>query len=167
MEESLHRITSALMLVRRPAGKVSTYRSARRRHWIALLVAVSTLVLLSWMAAGRYIGPSMFDFRLSNSGSSSNLGGVAVVPGGAASVAIRVSLVSGFSQTVELSCSSASGPLPPGVSCSFSPRVGSPTFTSTLRIETSSSTPPGYYTIKVTATAGGITHATLFALVVT
>lgn len=136
----------------------------KKLRLLVLTVVVSILVLLSWIA---YVNQGSFDFRLSNSGSSSNLGGVVVVPGGAASVAIRVSLVSGLSQTVELSCSSASGPLPPGVSCSFSPRVGSPTFTSTLRIETSSSTRPGYYTIKVIATAGGITHATLFTLVVT
>lgn len=110
--------------------------------------------------------PISFDFRLSNSGSSSNLGGVMVARGSFGSVTITVALVNGPAQTVTLSCSQASGsPLPSGVSCS--PASGTPPFTTTLTVTVSSSTAPGYYTIKVLGTAGSLTRSTLFTLNVT
>ena len=113
-----------------------------------------------------YISP--FDFRLSNSGSTSNLGGISVAQGSSGSITIAVSLVSGSTETVSLSCSGAAGALPTGVSCSsFSPGSGSPPFSSTLTVFASSSTPTGYYTLKVTGTAGALSRSTLFVLNVT
>ena len=109
---------------------------------------------------------STFDFRLSNSGSTSNLGGISVAQGSSGSITIAVSLVSGSTETVSLSCSGAAGVLPTGVSCSFNPASGSPSFTSTLTVFTSSSTPVGYYTLKVTGMGGGLSRSTLFTLAV-
>ena len=107
-----------------------------------------------------------FDFRLSNSGGSSNMGGVPVARGSSGSISVTVVLVNGPAQTVTLSCSQASGsPLPSGVSCS--PASGTPPFTTTLTITVSSSTAPGYYTIKIIGTAGSLTRSTWFTLNVT
>lgn len=110
--------------------------------------------------------PLSFDFRLSNSGSSLNLGGVTVPRGSSGSVTITIALVNAPAQTVTLSCSQANGsPLPSGVSCS--PASGTPPFTTTLTITVASSTAPGYYTIKVIGTAGSLTRSTWFTLNVT
>ena len=111
--------------------------------------------------------PINFDFRLSNSGSSSNLGGVTIGRGSSGSITITISLVNGPSRTVALSCNSqANGtPLPSGVSCS--PASGTPPFGATLTITVSSSTAPGYYSIKVAGTSGSLTRTTIFTLHVT
>jgi hypothetical protein len=111
----------------------------------------------------RAIG-TPFDFRLSNSGSSSNLGGIAVTQGALESIRITGSLVNGPAQTVTLTCSGAAGALPTGVTCSFNPQSAFPPFTSTLTISTSTSTPVGFYTLKAMGTGGGVTRSTLFIL---
>jgi hypothetical protein len=106
----------------------------------------------------------LFDFRLSNSGSSSNLGGIALTQGASGSITITGSLVTAPAQVVTLSCSSAAGPLPTGVSCSFNPLSAIPPFASSLTIFTTTSTPVGFYTLRVTGTAGSLTRSTLFIL---
>jgi len=105
-------------------------------------------------------GPAGFDFRLSNSGSTSNAGGITVVHGSSGSITITVSLVNGPAQSVSLICSG----LPAGASCGFSSPSGSPTFSSTLTISTAGSTPVGYFTIKVIGTGGGLSRSTFFTL---
>jgi len=97
-----------------------------------------------------------FDFSISNSG------GITVTQSSSGSNTITLTLVSGSTQSVSLS---ASG-LPSGVSASFNPPSGNPTFTSTCTITTSTSTPPGSYTITVTGIGGGKTHTTTFTLTV-
>ena len=107
-----------------------------------------------------------FDFRLYNSGGSSNLGGITIARGSSGSVTITGSLVSGTAQTVTLSCSQANGSaLPSGISCGSA--SGTPSFATSLTVRVSSSAPPGRYTIKVTGAAGSITRITLFTLNVT
>jgi len=119
-------------------------------------------------AIANFGAPMNFDFRLSNSGSSSNPGGIAVARKKSGSITITVALVNGPSQTVSLSCSRANGsPLPTGVTCSFNPASGKPLFTSTLTITVTKSATAGYYTIKVTGTAGSLSRITLFTLQVT
>ena len=116
----------------------------------------------------RAMFTQLFDFRLANSGTSSNLGGIAVQHGSSGTVSISVILVSGASQTVSLSCTQANGDqLPTGVSCSFNPASNSPDFSSTLTVSTNSSTPIGYYTIRVIGTGGGLARVTIFTLRVT
>jgi hypothetical protein len=120
----------------------------------------------NWEVFERTLTFYPFDFRLYNSGSSSNLGGIAVAHRSSGSITITVSLVNGVAQTVTLSCNQANGsPLPSGVSCSSA--SGIPPFIATLTVTVSSSTTPGYYTIKVTGTAGSLTRITLFTLYVT
>jgi hypothetical protein len=92
---------------------------------------------------------AVFTYSLSNSG------GITVTQGGSGLNTITATLQTGTSQSVSLSCT---GGLPSGASCSFNPASGSPTFSSTLTISTTSSTPTGSYTITVNgnpaATAG-------------
>ena len=116
----------------------------------------------------RAMFTQLFDFRLANSGTSSNLGGIAVQHGSSGTISISVTLISGAPQTVSLSCAEANGnQLPTGVSCSFNPASNSPDFSSTLTVSTNSSTPIGYYTIRVIGTGGGLARVTIFTLCVT
>lgn len=100
-----------------------------------------------------------FDFSISNSG------GIAISQGpNSGSNTITVTLVSGSTQSVSLSCASG---LPTGASCSFNPASGNPTFTSTLTITITSSTPKGGYSVTVAGTGGGRSRSTGFTLTVT
>lgn len=99
-----------------------------------------------------------FDFSISVSPTQQS-----VAPGGSTSYAVNVALVSGTAQTVSLSLSGA----PPGVSGAFSPTSGTPAFTSTLSISTTSSASPGTYTLTITSSGGGVNHAVNLALIVT
>lgn len=71
--------------------------------------------------------------------------------GGSATYTISVELISGAPQQVTLSVSG----LPSGAIGSFDLASGMPTFTSKLLIRTASTTPPGQYTITITASGGG------------
>jgi len=129
-------------------------------------VSTATLDGPGTITANFGFPPISFDFRLSNSGGSSNLEGITVAPGGSGSITVTATLVNGPAQTVTLTCSQANGsPLPSGVSCS--PGSGTPPFTTTLTVTVSSSTTPGYYTIQVIGTAGTLSRSTLFTLYVT
>jgi hypothetical protein len=66
----------------------------------------------------------------------------------------------GFNGQATLSVSG----LPVGASGSFTPNPA--TGHSTMSVTTSSSTPPGSYTLTVTAVSGGLTHSTIVTLVV-
>jgi hypothetical protein len=142
--------------------------SSERRvlGWVAVCVAVGMIVVLLGIAV-YYAGEIAFDFRLSNSGSHSNVGGIMVRQGSSGTLLVTVSLVKGLAHAVTLSCSGASGPLPAGVSCSFVPESGFPSFNATLTVTTSPEVPRGYYTIEAIGTAGGIARVTLFTLIVT
>src|SRR5438094_205978 len=83
--------------------------------------------------------PSAFNFALTNGGSKS------VSQGASVANTINAALVSGTAQSVAFS---ASG-LPTGATASFSPTGCSPTCSTTLNISTTSSMPPGTYTITV------------------
>jgi hypothetical protein len=61
---------------------------------------------------------------------------------------------------VLLSC----GSLPTGATCSFNPQTAVPTFTSTLTITTSFSTPVGAVTVTAFGSGGGLTNSTQFTL---
>lgn len=105
---------------------------------------------------GGTLTVTQFDFSLSNSGS------IIVNPGGSGSNTITVTLISGPSDGVSLSCTSG---LPSGASCSsLNPPSGVPTFSSTLTITTSASTPTGSFAITVTGTGGGQSRSTQFTL---
>jgi hypothetical protein len=86
------------------------------------------------------------------------------IAGGSAAYTAGVTPLSGFTGNVTLSVSG----LPPGASVLFSPSAvisggsGSTNFT----INTSVATPPGTYTILVTGTSGGLSHAGSITLTV-
>jgi len=131
--------------------------------WIRLLTVVmilavlATLPVLSLPAGGNVQSPSQsssFDFKMSNSNN------IAVVQGGEGSNNVTVTLERGTPGFVLLSC----GPLPTGATCSFNPQTAVPTFTSTLTIATSFSTPVGAVTVTAFGTGGGLTNSTQFTL---
>ena len=99
---------------------------------------------------------SAFDFALSNSG------GITLVQGGTGSNSITVNLLSGTTETVMLSASD----LPLGVSAIFNPSSGTPSFTSTLTITASITSPTGSHVITVTGSGDGKTRATQFTLTI-
>jgi hypothetical protein len=98
------------------------------------------------------------DFDLKSSGS------ISTPVGFMGSNSIIATLTSGTSSSVSLMCTSG---LPAGASCSFNPTSGIASFTSTLTITASSTTPTGWSTITVTGTGGGLTRITRFLLTVT
>jgi len=85
-----------------------------------------------------------------------NNGGINLMAGGSGSDTVSVTLFSGTSQPVSLSCSG----LPSGASCSFNPSSRTPSFSSTLTVVTSSNTLSGSYILTVTGTNGTATAIT-------
>jgi PGF-pre-PGF domain-containing protein len=98
------------------------------------------------------------DFSISVSPTSGS-----VIQGKSTSTTISVISIEGFAETVSLT---ASG-LPSGAVATFSPLSGMPSFTSTMTISTSPTTPVGTYIITITGTGGGKTHSTTYSLTVT
>jgi hypothetical protein len=95
--------------------------------------------------------PPAFDFSIGVTGPTT----ATVTQGGSASFGLAIALVSGSTQIVNLT---ASG-FPSGVSYSFTNPGGNPTFSSTINVFTSVSTPGGTYPITVTAkSSAGLTH---------
>src|SRR6266571_1911640 len=120
---------------------------------LLLLVLVTLGALLSPMIEPVQAPPS-FHFSLSNSG------GIEVGLGGSGSNIITANFLSGTLQAVSLACTSGTSGT---ISCSFNPTSGTPQFSSTLTITTSSQTKVGRYNIVVTGTAtGGATNTTSF-----
>lgn len=82
--------------------------------------------------------------------------------GQSASFSITVNMVSGTPLPLQLSMVNASSNL--GVN--FTPQSGTPTFTSTLTVATTNSTPTGIYTMAVFATSGAQSKSSVIALTV-
>ncbi|TSC70578.1 MAG: hypothetical protein CEO12_299 [Parcubacteria group bacterium Gr01-1014_46] len=99
--------------------------------------------------------PPPIDFSLSSSPST-----VKVMQAKSVTNTVTATLVSGTSGAVSFS---ASG-LPTDATASFSPTSCSPTCTTTLTIDSLSSTPVGNSTITVTGTAGTVTRTSTFTL---
>ena len=77
-----------------------------------------------------------------------------VPPGGSTTYTVSVGALNGFNSSVNLS---ASG-LPMGATASFSPASISPGTSSTLTVNTTSSTPVGSATLTITGISGSLTH---------
>jgi hypothetical protein len=86
-----------------------------------------------------------------------------VVQGGSASYTTNITASNGFNSTVNLGVSG----LPSGASASFTPASVSGSGASTLNVSTSSTTPPGSYTLTITGSSGSLSHSTPVMLVVT
>lgn len=79
---------------------------------------------------------------------------LSVAPGGAAAYAVSLSSLNGFDEAVDLSVSG----LPVAATAVFSADPVTPTGTSSLTIQTQSTTQAGSYAITVQAVGGGLTH---------
>ena len=100
-----------------------------------------------------------FDFNVTVSPSSGS-----VVQGSWVNTTVTVTLVSGTPQTVYLYADNC----PPDATCSFLPsNSGTPTYSRTLNISTSYSTPNGTYQITVRGVAGSLTKTATYTLEVT
>ena len=86
-----------------------------------------------------------------------------VIQGNSTSYGISVSKSSGISQTTQLSIEKT----PSNLNVNFIPQYGTPPFTSTLTIGTTSSTPTGLYTMNIIATSGGQNQTFPITLTVT
>ncbi len=98
-----------------------------------------------------------FIFTISISPSSS-----IIVSGGSGSTTITVTLVEGSAETVFLSALET----PSGFSVSFNPSSGVPTFTSTITVTVSSSTPTGIYKIVIIGSSGDLSETVVYTLTV-
>jgi uncharacterized membrane protein len=85
-----------------------------------------------------------------------------VVPGTGTSYNVSVTPSGGFSGNVAFSVTG----LPSGATASFSPNSVPGSGTSTLSVNTSTSTPAGSYPLTITATSGNLEHSTQVTLAV-
>ncbi|MFC1506200.1 hypothetical protein ACFLQ6_03920 [Thermoproteota archaeon] len=96
-----------------------------------------------------------FDITLNVSPSSKT-----ITAGEAVTYAANVNLASGTPVLTSLSLSGA----PPTATTSINPIQGSPGFSSSITVTTSSETPPGTYSLNITASGGGISKSTIVNL---
>ncbi len=101
--------------------------------------------------------PSPADFNVSLTPASQT-----VMPGSGTTYSVAVAPIQGFNGAVGLSLSG----LPSDATGTFSPASIAGSGSSTLSISTSGATPPGSYTLTVTATSGSISHSATTTLVV-
>src|SRR6476646_6906790 len=85
-----------------------------------------------------------------------------IVQGNAASYSVALTVNSGFTGSVNFSVTG----LPVGATAAFNPPSLSASGATTLTVSTSASTPPGTYTLTITANDGSITRTTSVALLV-
>ena len=107
---------------------------------------------------GRMVIVTPFSFGVSASPNT-----VTVTQGQLANYTVNLSLTSGSTTPVTLSISSA---LPAGVTASFNPQIGNPTFSASLILGTTTSTPTGTYSLTIVGTGGGVTMTTAVTLAV-
>lgn len=123
---------------------------------IILAFIAFTLVDGSYALAGK-AGSGGFDFNVSVSPNNGN-----VQQGSNITSTVTVTLLSGKSKAVTLSQTGC----PSSVKCTFTPSSGKPTYTSTFKVASTSSTPIGTYPITIKGTGGGKTRTTLYTLTV-
>jgi hypothetical protein len=106
-------------------------------------------------------GSTTPDFNLSASPPSQT-----VTQGQSTSYTATVTSLNGFNSAVSLTVSGC----PSNTICTLNPTSVTPpanaSINSTLTVQTSSTTPTGWYTLTITGTSGSLTHATTVALVV-
>ena len=101
--------------------------------------------------------PPPFDFAV-----EPTLGSQSVKAGETATFTINVRLISGTAEAVTLSLIGN----PDYSTYTFNPSSGNPSFSSSLRISTSTSTPPGTYALTITGQDGDITRSAIVELFV-
>ena len=101
--------------------------------------------------------PAQFDFEIFVSPTEQT-----VTPSSSATYSVTVNLLSGSSKSVTLSLSGE----PAGVTKTFAPSSGNPTFSSSLTLSVGSSVSPGSYSMTVTGNDGGKTRTAQIKLIV-
>lgn len=115
-----------------------------------------SILIISFLISFEFSKGESFNFSLSNEGNK------IVVQQSSVTNLITVILIEGTSQPISFSVSG----LPPGAGASFSSISCNPNCSTLLTINTTSLTPIGTYTIKVTGSGGGVTKSTSFNLTV-
>jgi hypothetical protein len=107
-------------------------------------------------------GTQVPDFAVSASPSS-----LSIVQGSSSTSSVTVTSLSGFSSSVDLSCTG----LPAGVSCTFNPTPVTPpanaSASSTLTVSVAPATVAGSYSFQATGVSGSLTHGVTVSLTVT
>jgi len=85
-----------------------------------------------------------------------------IAAGSSTTYTLKVTLLNGATQLVTLAVLG----LPTGATATFTPSSGYPTFSSTLKIITTTNTPSGTYTLTVVATGKGVANSTTVQLTV-
>lgn len=88
-----------------------------------------------------------------------------VVPGGSTTYTVNVGSVWCKQIRVDLTTSLSQNP-PSGVTWNLNPPYGNTSFTSTLQVNTETTTPKGNYAINIVGTGAGFTHTVTVALIV-
>jgi hypothetical protein len=102
-----------------------------------------------------------YDFTLTATSTSQN-----VAPGNGVSYSVAVGAsVSACGTPVQVNLA-VSTPTPAGITWALNPTSGNTSFTSTLQVQTATSTAQGTYTINIVGTSANVTHSTTVTLVV-
>jgi hypothetical protein len=121
----------------------------RYRDRIAFIMVFGIALVGLWL--GRQYLPSALGYAGGGMGTSTlsfDPQRLAVQQGGAASAKVTVTLASGNTWATRFEVTD----VPAGVTISFEPASGDPTFTSTMTVKATSAAQPGTYTVKVQAT---------------
>lgn len=108
---------------------------------------------------GGYDDSGQFDFSVGTSPIVAS-----VIQGGGAKANVAINLLNGTSQPVSLSTSIF--PAVTTISASLSSTSGTPNFASQLTVATTSSTPPGTYTITILGVSGSLNRSASFKLTI-
>ncbi len=122
----------------------------RRYQYLAVLVLGLGLVLLGLWAGAKHQAPAQA-YGAGGTGTSTlsfDPQSLTVQPGGSASAKVTVKLASGKTWGTNVGAAD----VPTGVTISFDPASGEPTFTSTMTVKATSAANPGVYKVKVQAT---------------
>jgi len=127
--------------------------------YMIVIIVILAVIFSVWFftsSAGAF-SIRQFGFSLTANPSSGS-----VIQGQATTSSIKTTLVSGKTQTVQLTTSGC----PASTTCNLNPTSGNPTFSSTLTISTTSGTPLGTSIITIKGVGGGKTKTTTYTLTV-
>jgi flagellar hook assembly protein FlgD len=147
--------TSGLATASAPSRRVFDHWISTDNVFVSDTNANPTTVTITSNGTLKAVYAPEMDFSVTRSPSSRS-----IAAGSAATFTVTASLLYGTSQSVSFSCLG----LPPDATASFSPASGLPTFSSTLKISTKTSTPPGTYTITVAGSSQYASNWTMLQL---
>lgn len=138
-------------------GVFGRFQYIPSKNVFILINSVDSNVFFYKLSSGTpIVSSTSFDFSLGNGGNKS------ATPGQSTSNSVTASLLSG---TTQMTTFAVSG-LPTGSIGTLSQLSCNPSCSTTLNIVTSSTTPPGNYTVTITAVAGSVTRTSSFTLTI-